>query len=279
MKLGGSIASTFESAAQWGALLEKSRFAAVTCPITFDAPGPVISAVLAETTRLNVPIAEVGVWKNPLAPDASEREAALRFAKKQLAFADEIKAGCCVNIVGSRGARWDGAYPDNYSDETYAAIVSSIREIIDDVKPKHTYYTIEPMPWMVPDGPDEYLKLIEDVDRERFGVHMDFVNMINSARRFLFSGEFIEECFQKLGLHIKSCHAKDILLEAPFTTMLREIAPGKGVLDYVNVLRIADKYLPKDMPFLLEHMETCEEYDAAYDYVAGIAQKEGIAIR
>lgn len=279
MKLGGSIAARFESAAQWGELLKQSRFAAVTCPVTHDSPDSVVADVLREARRLGVTIAEVGVWKNPLSPDRSEREASLAFAKAQLAFADEIGALCCVNIVGSRGARWDGAYADNYSDETYRAIVASIRDIIDSVRPKRTFYTIEPMPWMVPDGPDEYLKLIRDVDRERFAVHMDFVNMINSPRRFLFANDFIRECFQKLGPYIKSCHAKDVLLEQPFTSLLREVAPGKGALNYAEVLRLADKHLPSDMPFLLEHMATDAEYAEAYDYVAEIAKAEGIQIR
>lgn len=279
MKLGGSIAAPFENAAQWGELLDKLKFAAVTCPVTCAVPEAVVQEVLKEAARLGVVIAEVGVWKNPLSPDAEERAAALKFAKDQLAFADEIGVPCCVNIVGSRGARWDGAYPDNYSKEAYRAIVASIRGVIDSVRPKRAYYTIEPMPWMVPDGPDEYLQLIRDVDREMFAVHMDFVNMISSARRFLFAGDFIEECFEKLGPFTKSCHAKDIRLEQPFTTMLREVAPGEGQLDFARVLRAADRFLRKDMPFLLEHMQTDEEYAKAFDYVAAIARQEGIAIR
>lgn len=279
MKLGGSIAARFESAAQWGEMLEKSGFSAVTCPVTHAAPEGVVAQVLAQAARLDVVVAEVGVWKNPLSPDAAEREAALRFAKDQLAFADEIGARCCVNIVGARGPRWDGAYPDNFSGEAYEAIVRSIRDIIDSARPKRTYYTIEPMPWMVPDGPDEYLQLIRDVDRERFAVHLDFVNMISSARRFLSAGAFIESCFQKLGPYTKSCHAKDILLETQFTTMLRETAPGKGALDYAQVLRAANRFLAPDMPFLLEHMETDAEYAEAFRYVADIAAREGIAIR
>ncbi len=279
MKLGGSIAAPFESAAQWGSLLAESKFAAVTCPVTHAAPEATIQEVLKQAERLGVTIAEVGVWKNPLSPDTAEREAALSFAKNQLAFADEIGVSCCVNIVGSRGARWDGAYPDNYSRETYEAIVASIRDILDSVRPKRAFYTIEPMPWMVPDGPDEYLQLIRDVDRERFAVHLDFVNMISSAKRFLFAGEFIEECFEKLGPHTKSCHAKDVRLEQPFTTMLREVAPGEGALDFARVLRAADRLLGRGMPFLLEHMQTDAEYAQAYEYVAGIAAGEGIPIR
>ena len=48
-------------------------------------------------------------------------------------------------IQQGRGEIWDGVYRDNYSEDTYALIVDSVREIIDDVKPKNTF-----MPWTMP---------------------------------------------------------------------------------------------------------------------------------
>ena len=87
--------------------------------------------------------------------------------------------------------------------------VQTIREIIDAVNPKNTYFTIEPMPWMIPDGPDEYLRLLESVDRDRFAVHMDVFNWMTSPRRYFFNEEFIDECFSKLGKLVKSCHLKE----------------------------------------------------------------------
>lgn len=43
----------------------------------------------------------------------------------------------------------------------------------------------QPMPWMIPTGPDDYLRLTEEVDRERFAVHMDVINMINAVDRYI----------------------------------------------------------------------------------------------
>lgn len=277
MKLGGSIAEPFSTPEEWGACLKRSRFAAVTCPVTCETPAAARGAYIAEAQRLGVIIAEVGVWRNTIAPDEAERKQALAYAKGQLALAEEIGANCCVNIVGSTGSRWDGAYAENYSADTYALIVDSIREIIDAVRPTRTYYSIEPMPWMVPDGPDEYLQLLKDVDRPRLGVHMDFVNMLNCPRRFLFAGDFIDECFRKLGPYIRSIHGKDAVLEAPFTSIIREVAPGKGTLNYRRILRTVNQLDP-GMPFLLEHMDTAQAYDEAFAYVAGIAAEEGISI-
>ena len=115
MKLGGSIVSPFVTAAQWSKCLEKARFAAIPFPIAYDASSSIISEVLTAAKCRNVTIAEVGVWRNPIALDANERAAALEFAKNQLAFADEIGANCCVNIVVACGVRWDGAHRENYS--------------------------------------------------------------------------------------------------------------------------------------------------------------------
>ena len=52
------------------------------------------------------------------------------------------------------GERWDGDYKDNFTKETWKKTVKSIQTIIDEAAPKHTYYTIEPMPWMYPISPD-----------------------------------------------------------------------------------------------------------------------------
>ena len=45
--------------------------------------------------------------------------------------------------------------------------------LIDAVKPKRTFLSIEMMPWSFPSGPDEYVRLIKAVDRQAFGVHLD----------------------------------------------------------------------------------------------------------
>ena len=48
------------------------------------------------------------------------------------------------------------------------------------------------MPWMIPSNPDEYIRLINDVDRPQFAAHLDVVNMITSPERY-----FSTICFLK----------------------------------------------------------------------------------
>ena len=280
MRLGGTVAGRYACPAEWEQALTASGFRAVTAPFSCETPWDEIRSYCDIAARHGVTIAEIGVWKNPLDPDAGKARAAMAYAKGQLALAEETGITCCVNIAGTPGdAGWDAADPANYSEETYERTVSSIREILDAVKPKRAYYCIEPMPWMVPDGPDEYLRLIRDVDRDRFAAHMDFVNMINCPRRYLAPEAFIEEAFRKLGPYIQSTHIKDTRMDPiRLTTVIEECSPGEGTLNYPAVLRIIDRYLPADAPVLLEHMQTPEEYRSAYDYVARQAEIAGVSI-
>ncbi len=280
MRLGGTIAGEWSSPEEWEALLVRSRFRAVTAPFNYRTPKDEISAYRDICERHGVLIAEIGVWKNVFDPDPAKAAEALDYAKGQLALADEAGIVCCVNIAGTGSvAGWDAADRSNFTEETYARIVESVREIIDSTKPRRAFYCLEPMPWMVPDGPDEYLRLIRDVDRRQFAAHMDFVNMINCPRRYLAPEAFIEECFSELAPFIRSTHIKDTRMHPTrLTTLLEECSPGEGTLDYEAVLRIMDRWLPSDAPVLLEHMTTFEEYAIAYDCVAAAAARAGIGV-
>ena len=131
---------------------------------------------------------------------------------------------------------------------------------------------------MLPARPDEYLQLIADVGRHQFAAHMDFVNMINGPRRFLYAPEFVEECLVKLKPYIKSTHLKDSLMAPDFTCVLKETAPGLGQLDFALILGSIHRHLGPDAPVLLEHMDTAEAYQKAFRHLGAIAKEQGIPL-
>ena len=281
MRLGGTITGNFSSPEEWEALLVRSRFRAVTAPFNCYTSPKEINSFRDACERNDVMIAEVGVWKNLFDPDPSAAKAAREFAEQQLALADSLGIACCVNIAGTAGcAGWDAADPSNFTAETYERIVMTVRGILGRVEPKSSFYCLEPMPWMVPDSPEAYLQLIRDVNRPQFGVHMDFVNMINCPRRYLAPERFIESCFSaELAPMIKSTHIKDTRMHPTnLTTVLEECSPGEGALDFAMILRILDTRLDANAPVLLEHMSTFGEYSRAYNYLKGIADRIGISV-
>lgn len=267
MILGLNTTLSHTSPGEWARRNKELGCGAVVMPVNYLAGRTCYMEYANAAKEQGLVIAEVGIWKNMLAADEEERREAMEYSIGQLAMAEEIGAGCCVNIAGTPvPGRWDGGYAQNFTGETWDRTVEAIREIIDAVHPVHTKFTIEPMPWMVPTGPDEYLRLIDAVDRESFAVHMDIVNMINCPERYFFSDDFQKECFDKLRGRICSCHLKDITLLQPFTFMLREVMCGEGELNLELYATLATRER-EEMPLLLEHLATEENYLKSLKYV------------
>jgi sugar phosphate isomerase/epimerase len=275
LRLGGPTFEKYADPGGWVKAVKNLGYSAAYCPVGAEAADDVVKAYAVAAEKAEIIIAEVGVWNNPISSDEKARQAALEKCREQLTLADRIAARCCVNISGSRGELWDGPSPQNLTDETFDMIVQTTRAIIDDVRPSRTYFTLETMPWAYPDSPDSYLALLKAIDRKRFAVHLDPVNLVCSPQRYYGSGELIRECFAKLGPYIKSCHAKDILLQTKLTTHLDEIRPGLGGLDYAAFLRELSK-IP-DTPLMLEHLRGAEEYRLAADYVRSVAKSIGLS--
>ncbi len=278
MRLGGPVADDARDPERWIAAVKSRGYSAAPCPLQGDESEEVVQAYVRAAAAKDVIIAEVGAWSNPLSLDQPTRAAAIQLCQERLALADALGARCCVNIAGSRGEQWDGPHPSNLTGETFALIVDTVREIIDAVKPSQTFYTLEPMPWMYPDSPDSYLRLIDAIARPQFAVHLDPVNLVASPQLFYGNGALIRECFQKLGPFIKSCHAKDIRIGGKLTVHLDEVRPGLGALDYRVLLRELDG-LDGDTPLLLEHLPREEEYVLAAAYVRSVAREVGVVMR
>ena len=117
------------------AYVDAGYSAAVCPPASLDQPER-IRAIREAFARCDVMLAEVGVWNNMLDPDLAQRAANLEVNVRALALADEA----------------------------FELTVQNVRHIIDTVKPKQTFYSIETMPWAIPDSADSYLRLVEAVD-------------------------------------------------------------------------------------------------------------------
>jgi sugar phosphate isomerase/epimerase len=213
-----------------------------------------------------------------LDPDAAKRKTNLDYVTQRCALADAVGARCCVDIAGSYHPDvWYGMHPKNLSREFFDATVENCRRILDAVKPRRTRFTIEMMPWSLPDGPEAYVELIRAVDRSAFGVHLDVCNVINSPARFYRSGDVIRDCFRQLGRWIVSCHAKDLQWVPEYNVHFLEVVPGRGQVDYRAYLEELSK-LPVDAPLMLEHLKSPAEYDEGRAYIQRVARDAGVEL-
>ncbi|MEO7651113.1 MAG: TIM barrel protein [Bryobacteraceae bacterium] len=273
VRLGGPIFLKSDDPRELAREHRRLGYSAAYFPKTAKTDSGSVHAIRAAFAKENVLIAEVGAWVNMLEPDTAKRKKNLDYVTERLALADAVEAKCCVNIAGSyNAAQWDGPHPDNLSRRFLDETVSNCRRVIDAVNPKRTKFTIEMMGWSLPDGPDAYLELIKAVDRRAFGVHMDVCNIINSPQRYYRNAELIDECFRKLGRWTASCHAKDVGAKA---VHFAEVMPGRGGLDYRAYLRNVAQW--KDVPLMLEHLKTSEEYDEARGFVRKVGSEIGVA--
>jgi len=277
LRLGGPIFVKSDDPAELAQAHRELGYRAAYAPDLKLTDKDHIQAIVREFAARDVMIAEVGAWVNMMDPDPEKRRNNLAYVQERLALAEVLGAGCCVDIAGSYDPKvWFGPNPKNISKEFIDATVENCRKVIDAVRPTRTKFTIEMMPFNFPTGPDDYLKLIKLVERKAFGVHLDACNMINSPDRMYHNGEIIKDCFQKLGPWIVSCHAKDLEWEEYFQVCLREVIPGRGQLDYKAYLGGLSR-LSADVPLMLEHLKTSEDYAEGRHYIQGVARGLGLS--
>jgi sugar phosphate isomerase/epimerase len=280
MRLGGPLLDLKkpESPEQWIAALQAEGYAAAYCPVEADAGSDVIRAYADAAAKADIAIAEVGAWSNPIHPKDDIREWAWGRCTTQLALADEIGARCCVNIMGSRDSSNNGPDPRNYTQETFDMVVEIIRKVIDEVKPKRTFYTLEMMSWAMPDCAEQYLELIKAIDRPQFAAHVDLANICNSPRKYYENAEVTRHTLKLLAPHIKSCHVKDVSMEKKHLVHIDECQPGLGTMDYVTFMQEMDKVNP-DMTLMMEHLRSMEAYRAGAEYLRQKAKEAGVDLQ
>jgi sugar phosphate isomerase/epimerase len=277
IRLGGPIYLKSADPRELAREHRRLGYSAAYCPDAKADDTARIRAIEAAFAAEDVVIAEVGAWKNMLAADPAERKANLSYIASRFALAEAVGARCCVTIAGSYNTKsWFGPHPKNFSREFLDATVENIRGLIDGLKPKRAKFAIEMMGWAIPEGPDDYLRLLKAVDRKEFGVHLDPCNGINSPARFYNNAAFIEECFRKLGPRIVSCHAKDLDWNVEMNVHFREVIPGRGEVDYRPYLR-GLAALPHQPPLMLEHLKNADEYLEGATYIRKVAGEAGVA--
>ena len=274
IRLGGPVWGDFKDPGEWVKVVKAKGYSAALCPVSVGADEQTIKAFAKAAKEANIIIAEVGAWSNPISSDDETRKNAIKECKDSLALAEMIGASCCVNVSGSRGDSITGPHPDNLKKETFDMIVQIIREIIDEIKPTMTFFALESLPWSYPDSVESYLDLIKAIDRKALAVNLDPVNMINSPSKYYNNSALIKECFEKLGPYIKNCHAKDIKLRDAYTIHFDDVQLGTGIVDFKTYLTCLSKL--KDIPLMMEHMNTSEEYDKAAITLKTIGHETGV---
>jgi len=275
LRLGGPIFLKSDDPVELAKEHRRLGYSAAYVPAVKVGETTKIQAIRKAFAEQNVIIAEVGAWVNMLDADAEKRKKNIDYVTERLALAEEIGALTCIDIAGSYNSKhWDGPDARNLTKEYFDATVENCRKVIDAVKPKTAKFALEMMGWSLPNDADSCLKFIKAIDRPAFAAHVDIANIINSPERFYQNTALINDTFKKLGKWIVSCHAKDVVGK---DVHFAETMPGRGSMDYAAYLRNVTA-LPREVPLMLEHLRTAEEYDEARLYVMKVAKETGIPL-
>lgn len=276
MRLGAPVFG-FDTAGEWIAAHVKKGYRAAYWPLRDDAPESRINEFVRAAADNDIVIAEVGIWNNVIDPDDIKRGENFDRAVRRLETAEKVGARCCVNVSGSRSGLWDGPDMRNLTEETYWMVVETTQRLIDAVDPVNTCFTLEPMPWMYPHDEQDVLRLIRDVNRKAFAAHADMVNLVNSYDKYISTGEMTDRFFGALKEHIRSVHLKDTrIIPEMLTLHISEALPGEGEFDYPALIRNCAQ-LDRDLPMMIEHLRSEEEYDRAAANIRRIAAEMGLS--
>lgn len=278
VRLGGPLFFSEDDPDLWARHARELGYGAVYAPACRLDDRSRIEAIRKACAENDLIIAEVGRWVNMLDSRPGESEKNLKTVTEGLALADELGAKCCVDIAGSFAeSPWYGPDPKNLTEEFFERAVENARKIIDAVKPKRAKFAYEITGWGNPTDTDSYLRMIGAIGRDEFGVHLDVCNMVNSPQKFWNTTEMIRDAFKRLGPKMVSSHAKDLRWEVEMNIHFVECVAGEGKVDLAAILRgLAD--LPHDVPFMIEHMNSEEEYTRSRENLKKIAAENGIPV-
>ena len=248
-------------------------------------PGVEDSVLLDEILKAyeenDIIVAETGAYSiNTLEADPAKLEENIQTIIRRLERAERVGSLCCVGH-GGKVMRPDHPVPRhnpaNFSQDSIDKIVKVSQRIVDAVNPVRTKYTLETESRYLPDNPDVYLEIIEAVDRPGFAAHLDPINITSNPRRYYFNGDFIRECFSKLGPYIRSCHSKDTMMVRHSQVRFDETYSGNGELDHGTFITEIVK-LENDVPLMIEHVDA-EQLELARDFLHNKAEEVGVTVR
>lgn len=278
MRLGGPIFNNHEKdPAKLVKIHQELGYSAAYCKFIEDRSER--DEYIQAFKESDIILAELGAFcLNISDPNLQQREENIVEIINRLRQAEEMGAICCVMHGGSyNNSGCVMGHKDNFTEENIEHNIQVIQRIIDEVKPVRTKLVLETESYVLPDHPDLYLRMLKEINREGFAVHLDPVNMTLDPRKVYYSGEFIRECFDKLGPYIVSCHAKDTNLIHHATVQITETYVSNGTLDYDAYLIELSK-LKQDPPLMIEHLNE-EQLPAAVGYLYDKAESLGLAFK
>lgn len=242
-----------------------------------DCPAEELPKIKKIFDAKKLAITEVGAYTNLIHPDAARRRANVEFVRASIAAADKLGCHCVASISGSRDLDvFYAAHPDNWSKESWKLTLKSIGTILEACEGTRVFFAIEPLISTNLGTVRSLKKLFREMRSEKLRIQFDPVNLV-SPENYHDTTSLLNECFNELGEHIISAHAKDVIWEKDkFTIHISEVAPGKGLLDYETFLLGMDRLGAHAIQ--IEHLKEDSEIEEAGRFIKKVARRVGVTL-
>lgn len=189
-----------------------------------------------------VAIAVLGCYINPVDPDRTARRKALDRFRFYLSMAPAFGGAIVGTETGSHNAD-QSFHPDNESEETLAALISSMAELVAEAERHGSCVGIEGVTSHVATTPARLKRVLDAIPSPALKVIFDPVNFLDAGNAHR-QTEVFSEAFALFGSRMAILHLKDFRMEngvlrsAPAcstgnldTTFLLSRLPKTGITD------------------------------------------------
>lgn len=191
------------------------------------------AAKIGETLRNNgISVGLIGAYFNPVHPDKGKAENGAAVFKEYLKYCKAL--GC--DTVGSETGSFNGdkwTYnPLNRTKEALQTVISTFKELALCAKEFGAYVGMEGAAGHVCWNVATLKRAIDEIDEDNIRVIFDIYNYLD-AENYQNYLEILDEGLKTFAGKITVFHIKDCVFE---DGKLKQVAPGKGIFDFIKIL-------------------------------------------
>jgi L-ribulose-5-phosphate 3-epimerase len=230
-----------------------------------DDPAGILNPGLASNIRdvlykRDIKISVLGCYLNYIHPDLEQRKNNINVFKEHIRFARDF--GC--SVVGTETGSVNADYSfniENQGEKAFQMLYDSLKELVEEAEKFGVFVGIEGVTSHVISTPERMKLMIDKIDSNNLQVMFDPVNLL-SIENYQNQDRVIKKSFDLFGDKIAIIHAKDFIIQ---DGELKEVAPGKGMLNY----KLLCELIKKRKPYIEILMEETEESTMAesIDYI------------
>lgn len=196
-----------------------------------------LSEIKAQLTAQDIEIVNLGSYFNVVNPDLKAREKDIQRFLRLIEIASEMGFPRVGTETGSINS--DLSYhPENHSEELFQEALSVIRRLVKHAEHYNVQVAIEGVEIFTVHDICSLKRMLDEIDSPNLKIIFDPVNLIGMKNHATHEA-LIRDAFATFGEQIELVHFKDFRV---VDGELIRVPPGKGVLNYSQLLTLMDEY-------------------------------------